>query len=171
MFDRVKRADSVLPEPDLTPVMNLFVAMIPFLLLAVSFYTVSVIPTTLPTHTENTSDIAASRASVTVSIVMNDEGFSITAMSAVLTEEELAGLSRNIPKREGHYDQEALLEALQAIKRRYQESDTAILLPVEGVPFDQVVRVMDTAREIIIMRGGEEQRIPLFPVVVLSRTV
>ena len=159
-------------EPNLIPVMNLFVAMIPFLLLAVAFFHVGVIPTTLPTHTENTTDIAPSRNAVTVSVVMNDEGLSLSAMSTALSDEQLATLARTIPKREGRFDHDALREALQSIKGRYQESDTMILLPAETVPFEDVVGVMDTAREVIVQEeGGRERRVPLFPVVVLSRTV
>ena len=171
MFQRLRRMQSIEAEPNLIPVMNLFVAMIPFLLLAVAFFHVGVIPTTLPTHTENTSDIAPSRNAVTVSLVINDDGMALSAMSTALSEQELAGLAREIPKREGSYDHEALLEALQDFKRRYQESDTIILLPAEGVSFSDVVHAMDTARERIVREDGRERRVPLFPVVVLSRTV
>lgn len=171
MFQRFRRLGGPEAEPNLIPVMNLFVAMIPFLLLAVAFFHVGVIPTTLPTHTEDSSDIAPSRNAVTVSIVMNDQGFSLSAMSTALSDEELARLAREIPKREGHYDHDALREALQDIKRRFQESDTIILLPAETVPFEDVVHAMDTARELIVRENGRERRIPLFPVVVLSRTV
>ncbi len=171
MFDRMRRMQAAEAEPNLIPVMNLFVAMIPFLLLAVAFFHVGVIPTTLPTHTENSSDIAPSRNAVTVSIVMNDRGFSLTAMSTALSDEELARIAQEIPKREGSFDHDALREALQGIKRRFQESDTIILLPAEAIPFEDVVRAMDTARELIVTENGRERRVPLFPVVVLSRTV
>lgn len=171
MFERLRRMQGMEAEPNLIPVMNLFVAMIPFLLLAVAFFHVGVIPTTLPTHTEDSSDIAPSRNAVTVSIVLNDEGMRLTAMSTALSDQELEQLARTIPKREGRFDHDALREALQEIKRQFQESDTIILLPAESIPFEEVVGVMDTARELIQREDGRERRIPLFPVVVLSRTV
>ncbi len=171
MFDRLRRAQTVVAEPNLIPVMNLFVAMIPFLLLAVAFFHVGVIPTTLPTHTENTTDVAPSRNAVTVSLVINDEGMSLTAMSTALTEEELQGLARMIPKRGGQFDHDVLRDTLQSIKSRYQESDTIIILPSEQIPYGEIVHIMDTARELIRQEEKRERRIPLFPVVVLSRTV
>ncbi len=170
MFQRLRKASGVEAEPNLIPVMNLFVAMIPFLLLAVAFFQVGVIPTTLPTHTQNSTDVAPSRNAVTVSLVVNDEGFSLTAMSTALSEEQLATLASTIAKRDGEFDHDALRTALQSIKARYQESDTIILLPTQTVPYGEVVRIMDTAREIVSPDGGS-QRTPLFPVVVLSRTV
>lgn len=171
MFDRMQRMSSIEAEPNLIPVMNLFVAMIPFLLLAVAFFQLGVIPATLPTHTENTSDVEPNPRAVTVSLQVNDEGFSLTAMHQALSEEELNALARTVPKDSGQYDLDGLREALQSIKQRYPESDTIILLPTERVPFSDVIRTIDAAREVISREGGNEQRTPLFPNIVMSRTV
>ena len=71
MFERMRQMEKLDADPNLIPVMNLFVAMIPFLLLAVAFFQLGVIPTTLPTHTES-SDVEANTKAVTVSLVVND---------------------------------------------------------------------------------------------------
>lgn len=162
--------ESVDAEPNLIPVMNLFVAMIPFLLLAVAFFQLGVIPATLPTHTENTSDVEPSRTAITVSIVINDEGFRVTAMNQSLPEAELNSIARTIAKENGQYDFDTLRETLQSLKQRYPDSDTAILLPAERVPFAEIIRVMDTVRETRTQEGGQMRRRPLLPNLVMSRT-
>ena len=57
-FDAYRRKRAEPADINLTPVMNLFVVLIPFLLLSAAFFHVSVIPTSLPTQQQ------ASRMSV-----------------------------------------------------------------------------------------------------------
>ncbi len=171
MFERMRRTEGLAAEPNLIPVMNLFVAMIPFLLLAVAFFQLGVIPATLPTHTENTSDIEPDTRAVTVSLIVNDQGFTISAMNQSLPEAQLATLARTVPKEGGQYNLDGLQEALQSIKQLFPNSDTLILLPTERIPFSDIIRVLDTSREVISGPTGNRQRTPLFPNIVLSRTV
>lgn len=171
MLKQMRKMGEVEAEPNLIPVMNLFVAMIPFLLLAVAFFQLGVIPATLPTHTENSSSVEANTEAVTVSVVISEEGFRLTIMNQNLTEATLNEMARTIPKESGQYDLEAFVQHLQTIKRRYPRSDTILVLPAERVPFADVVRSIDAAREIVSGSTGNERRTPLFPNVVLSRTV
>ncbi|MEO0604900.1 MAG: hypothetical protein AAF211_25940, partial [Myxococcota bacterium] len=57
---------------------------------------------------------------------------------------------------------------LTAIKQRYPASDTMIVLPAPGVVYRDVVRVLDVARE---TEREDGEKVPLFPVVVMSRKV
>jgi biopolymer transport protein ExbD len=149
--------------------MNLFVVMIPFMLLSVAFFQLGVIPATLPTHTENTSDVEADTRSVTVSLVINGEGLQVTAMSQSIPEAELNRLAKTLPKREGSYDREALQSWLQSIKQRYGASDTIVLLPAERVGYGELVGIMDAVRYLPGGEGEDEARHPLFPNIVMSR--
>jgi biopolymer transport protein ExbD len=159
-------------EVNLIPVMNLFVTLIPFLLLAAAFYHVGVIPTSLPSQTDEVSDIAADTRSVTINLIVEPDRIMLSASSAVLDEETLASLSVTLARTEKGFDLEMLGKALHAIKLNYDQSDTVIVLPSDKVEYQDVVMILDTAREIILNRGTpEELRIPLFPVVVLSRKV
>jgi biopolymer transport protein ExbD len=170
-FSRFRRAREDV-EVNLIPVMNLFVTLIPFLLLAAAFYHVGVIATSLPSQTDETSDIAAEQRKVTVNLLIQPEKIQLSATSAVLDEETLAGLLLDIPKTDKGFDLELLGKALHEIKLRYDKSDTVIVLPDDNVQYQDVVRILDTAREIKFNQGtSEEVRIPLFPVVVLSRKV
>lgn len=170
IFSRYQNAREV-AEVNLIPVMNLFVTLIPFLLLAAAFYHVSVIPTSLPSQTDGTSDTAADNVSVTVNLLVEERKIRLTASSATLDEETLSGLSLEIKKKNGKFDLALLTSALVEIKKRYKKSDTVIVLPSDEVLYEDIVRILDTSRERRIQIKGKEKSEPLFPVVVLSRKV
>lgn len=159
-------------EVNLIPVMNLFVTLIPFLLLAAAFYHVGVIPASLPSQTDEESDIADDKLSVTVNLLVESNKIHLTASSSGLDEETLADLSVIIDKTDQGFDLTNLGKALYQIKFKYNESDTVVVLPTDDVPYEDIVRILDVAREFRMNKGTEEEvRIPLFPVVVLSRKV
>jgi biopolymer transport protein ExbD len=171
MFTRYRRTREEL-EVNLIPVMNLFVTLIPFLLLAAAFYHVSVVPTSLPSQTDEASDIAVDPRAVTLNLLIEPDKIQLSASSAVLDEATLAALTVNLERTDKGFDLEALSKALHAIKLRFDHSDTVIVLPSDEVEYQDVVMILDTAREITMNPGTpEEVRIPLFPVVVLSRKV
>jgi biopolymer transport protein ExbD len=169
-FSRFRRAREEI-EVDLIPVMNLFVTLIPFLLLAAAFYHVGVIPASLPSQTDKASDIAAEKRSVTVNLLIEPRRIHISASNAVLDEAELAELSMTLEKEKDGFDLELLGKALYEIKRRYEESDTIVVLPTDTVEYQDVVQILDAAREFKVKKDGKEKPTPLFPVVVLSRKV
>ncbi len=170
-FANYRRAREEL-DVNLIPVMNLFVTLIPFLLLGAAFFHVGVIPTSLPSQTDETSDIAADADSVTVNLHLSQEKLQISASSAVLPPEALDALAMTVPRTDKGYDLDLVSLALYAIKREYARSDTVIVLPDEYVPYQDVVMVLDAAREITLDEGTDAEKLePLFPVVVLSRMV
>ncbi|MDJ0764037.1 MAG: biopolymer transporter ExbD [Myxococcota bacterium] len=171
LFGRYKRAREEL-EVNLIPVMNLFVTLIPFLLLAAAFYHVGVIPTSLPSQTDETSDVAGDTQSVTVNLVIEREQLHVSAANAVLDETLLAALSMTIEKGDEGFDLKLLTKVLHEIKKRFTKSDTVIVLPSDYVEYQDVVRILDATREIKLDGESEtSKRLPLFPVVVLSRKV
>lgn len=170
-FDRFHRKKDEMGV-DLIPVMNLFVVLIPFLLLSAAFFHVGVIPTSLPSQSDSASDIATSPHAVTVNLEVELDAIHISASNPSLDEEALAALSMTVPRTGEGYDLEVLTTALAQIKGAYAESDTVIVLPGEGIYYRDVVSVLDAARERVTDPGTpEEKRVPLFPVVVLSKKV
>ena len=151
LFSRYHHAREA-TEVNLIPVMNLFVTLIPFLLLAAAFYHVGVIPTSLPSQTDETSDIAADDISVTVNLLVEPDQMRLSASSAVLDEETLAGLSLVIKKTDKGFDLEMLSKALFEIKRRYKKSDTIIVLP------DDTVELVADGKTVAVLKnvGGSE---------------
>ena len=159
-------------EVNLIPVMNLFVTLIPFLLLAAAFLHVGVIATSLPSQTDEASDIAADRMSVTVNLLVEDDKIELSASNAVLDEETLSELALTVPKTKEGYDLELLGKALHEIKLRYKNSDTVVVLPTDDIQYQDVIRILDASREMVFNKGSaDELKVPLFPVVVLSRKV
>ncbi len=171
MFDRYRVVRKEV-DVNLIPVMNLFVVLIPFLLLAAAFMHIGVIATSLPSQTDAASDIAADTKSVTVNLMIEKDTIQISASNAVLDEATLASLAFSLPKGKDGFDLEILGKALHEIKLRYENSDTVIVLPQDEVEYQQIVQILDAAREITFSPGtADELKIPLFPVVVLSRKV
>jgi len=170
-FSHYRRAKEEV-EVNLIPVMNLFVTLIPFLLLAAAFYHVGVIPTSLPAQTDQKSDIAADPRAVTVNLHLERNRIQLSASSAVLDEETLSRLSLSMPRGPEGFDLDLLQNVLFQIKQKYEKSDTVIVLPDAEVEYQDVVMVLDTAREMVVDEGTEnEERVPLFPVVVMSQMI
>ncbi|MBN2529308.1 MAG: biopolymer transporter ExbD [Deltaproteobacteria bacterium] len=170
IFSRFQAAREV-ADVNLIPVMNLFVTLIPFLLLAAAFYHVSVIPTSLPSQTDGVSDTASDDVSVTVNLLVEKEKIRLTASSATLDEETLSELTLEIFKKKDGFDYDLLTSALVEIKRRYSKSDTVIVLPADDIPYKDIVQILDTSRERRTKVKNKEKSEPLFPVVVLSKKV
>lgn len=160
-FHRVREEAGI----DLIPVMNLFVVLIPFLLLSAAFFHVGVIPTSLPAPGSGTSDEAPDPRQVTVTLRLELDAVHLTLAHAALPEEELAAFATRIERDGG--EREILQSHLRYIKQQYDHSDTVLVLPGEGVTYREVVSLLDAARA-IPGDGGDDQ--PLFPVVVLSRS-
>lgn len=171
MFSRFQRARKEV-DVDLTPVMNLFVTLIPFMLLGAAFYHVGVIPTSFPSQTDQKSDVATQTTAVTVDLLIEVNSIEVSAANPNIPEKDLEELNLTLSRGAQGFDLDLLSRALDAIKKRYPESDTVIVLPTDDVAYEDIVKVLDAARELVHKRGErDESRTPLFPVVVLSRKV
>ena len=171
MFSRFQRARKEV-DVDLTPVMNLFVTLIPFMLLGAAFYHVGVIPTSFPSQTDKKSDVATQTKAVTVDLLIAMDTIDISASNPKISDKKLAELNLTITRRKGGFDLNLLGRALYEIKKRYNKSDTVIVLPQDDVPYEDIVRILDATRELVTDKNtASEKRTPLFPVVVLSRKV
>ncbi len=158
-------------ELNLIPLMNLFVTMIPLLLLTAAFYHIGMVSVSVPTQSEAESDVATGKASVTMNVRMKDDGLTLTASSATIPEADLKGLDAVIPKKGKGHDLERLNKVLEGIKRRYEQSDTIMLVPSKKTVYDDMIAVMDAARTMKVPHKGKDRKIPLFPVVVVTSLV
>lgn len=170
-FHRYRKAREAV-DVNLVPVMNLFVVLIPFLLMSAAFYHVGVIPASFPSQTDGTSDVAEDTRQVTINLVVDREGIQLTAANAALAQDTMAGLSVSLPRKEGAHDLVQLQQALYAIKTQYPDSDTVILLPDPELPYQEIVRILDASRQVTLDKDLKtERKAPLFPVVVMSMLV
>lgn len=151
--------------------MNLFVTMIPLLLLTAAFYHIGMVSVSVPTQSEEESDVAAGKAAVTVNIQIDSKGYTLTASSGTLSEAELKALDAFIPKKGKEYNYDKLTKTLERIKRRYEQSDTIMVVPSKNTKYQDMISTMDAARNMEVKVQGKKRKIPLFPVVVVTSLV
>jgi len=155
-------------ELELVPVMNMFLVLIPFLLLSASFYHIKAINTSVPvlasTSAHSSKTPAKSDAKVTVIVELKDKSVVLTATCDELSYNDLVKLETEIAvKNPDAYPMEDLAQHLLFIKDRYPKSDTLILVPTQQVVYGTIIQTMDTARS--------KNNAELFPNVVLSGKV
>lgn len=171
MFDELHRAKAEAEELDLTPVMNLFMVLIPFLLMGAAFFTVGVIPTSTPNHTPGGSSAEKTPDSVSASLVIEPEELRLSFSSSSLSGEELKQLSATWAVKNGEMPAQQLQDHLRQVKLKYPKSNTLIVLPAGDLPYQKLVSVLDKTRE--FHSGDTPQGDPiyseLFPVTVFSK--
>lgn len=153
---------------NLVPIMNLFVVLIPFLLMSAAFFNISVINASVPALQKERTDLAKSDVAVTMMVRMQPETFTITASSDVLPRSELDLLRAEIPRdREGKGLKE-FSDHLLACKQRYPKSETMLLVPDASIEYQEVIAAMDSGRWVEEEQEGTKVRYDLFPNVVIS---
>ena len=118
--------------PNLIPIMNLFTALIPFLLMGAVFYRMSIIQITIPTASSTgETDIAKEEEKITLNLQIFPDRFEISASSDTLTPDVLGTLAATVPRVPG--DDEAVLEQVSRVAHRikmtYPKSETVIVVP------------------------------------------
>ena len=77
-------------------------------------------------------------------------------------------LSVEIPVVGDSFDFQKLREELLRLKSNYKTDDAIIMLVADDVPFDSIVKVMDTVREQVEFADGKRNITNLFPQISLS---
>lgn len=174
MFDRYRRAAAETPDLNLIPVMNLFMVLIPFLLLGAVFFQIGVIPTSIPSHNPEESDVPKTPATVLVNLVIAENELRLTCDSTSLSPEELADLADTFPKKGAEYDTRALQQHLVMLKEQYPKSTTLTVIPHDRLKYQELVTVLDVTRERDSGKRtpqGDVMYQELFPVTIFSRLV
>lgn len=167
-LSRRRRIEEEEIELDMVPIMNMFLVLIPFLLLSASFFHIKAINTSVPVLSSTESSVQnnplVSDVKVTVIVELKEKSILLTAMSDELKYDELVKLEADIPVDDsGAYLMEDLAAHLKYIKGQYPKSDTLILVPTGSVVYGTIIRTMDMARA--------ADSTELFPNVVLSGKV
>lgn len=160
---RIYRAAEEDTEPNMVPIMNMFMVLIPFLLMSASFFHINAINTSVPVHADAATDGLKKPSDIKVTVVMElkDDRFQLSALSEQLDDTALQKLETTIAKPPLIGKPLATLAGfLKDVKAQYPASDTMILIPDASVIYDEIVWAMDCAR------SSDQQA--LFPNVVLS---
>ncbi len=174
MFDEWRKATDEVEDLNLIPVMNLFMVLIPFLLMGAAFFHIAVIPTSTPSHTPGESDVPKTPKTVSASLVLKPDRFTLTFSSTSLTPKELDDLAAEWPVKDGKLPVKQLQDHLRTIKEKYPESTTLVVLPDGHFKYQQLVKVLDKTREFQAgtdKKTGKKIYKELFPVTVFSKLV
>jgi biopolymer transport protein ExbD len=167
-----KRREAEDATPNMIPVMNLFVTMIPFLLSIAVFAHLRVINASVPTISDNNT-IEAEKRKVIATLRIEADGLRLSAGNEFISAEEEKEMRFFFPaRRNGEQDLAKLRDVLATIKRRYPLSDTLILVPDREILYDTLVQAMDATRRV---PGAKETCVDpqcyLLPNVVVSSLV
>ena len=140
---------------DVTPIMNMFIILIPFLVSMAVFAHLSVLPFTLP-PSAGVGSGGPKKEDLKLTVAMNAEGYMLTLGENVLD---------SIPLTGGEYDFAALTEALATKREDLKHKDEIVLAVNDGVIFDNVVSSMDHCRDAgftkIGLAGGNTKTAPV----------
>jgi biopolymer transport protein ExbD len=151
-------------ELNMIPIMNMFLVLIPFLLMSASFFQIKAINTSIPVHAD-TPDVARTpqeqAVKITVIVELKHDQIRISALSDTPNDVALSALETILPRQMGNdASVEQLAIHLKRLKDRYPLSDTMILIPDGGIAYSEIIQAMDCARR--------HETEALFPKVVLS---
>jgi biopolymer transport protein ExbD len=164
-------------ELHITPVMNLFMILIPFLLMSAVFVQISIINTSLPflTQNENQSNAPLEKR-IILTCVINEQGFilkgSPVGATSVINANYLKNEGKIIKKNEnGAYNFNELNQILYRIKQDYPREDTIFLMPEPFIKYEIVVQTMDVARILIEKQNGKKKITNLFSNAIIAGNI
>lgn len=123
---------------DVTPVMNLFMVLIPFLVSMAVFTHLAVIDFSLPPSQTEGGGGAEETKELDISIVVTRNGFRIVGTGNKLD---------LVPLKNGKYQFDQLRALLKAVKFQYPSQKSVVLVLEEDIIYDDIVKFMDVCRE------------------------
>jgi len=133
------RVSRLAPEVDLdmTPIMNLFVILVPSLVSIAVFVHIAVISVTLP-PAAGAGMGGPKKADLKLTVSVGEPGFVISLGDSLLD---------SLPKVTGKFDLPGLANSLARIRERLANKDDVVVAVDDGIIFDEVVSAMDAGRQ------------------------
>jgi biopolymer transport protein ExbD len=133
-----KKAEHI--DLDVTPYMNLFMALLPLLIGMAVFTHIAVVEFSLPPSQSGTGGVvmADSTKELDISIIITKEGYRIVGTGKKLD---------LIPLERGEYQFEQLRALLKAVKFQYPSQNSVVLVFDPDVMYDNIIKFMDVCRE------------------------
>lgn len=162
-YGKIRTRGEEEPDVNLIPIMNMFMVLIPFLLMSASFYQIKAINTSVPVHADTAAKASEPEKTKKITVVLEIKPGEVRISALSDTPNDLQETSTDtvIPRpRGGEISVAAVAKHLKSLKDKYPASDTMILIPDNEVSYHEIIRAMDCARRF------EKQE--MFPNVVLS---
>ena len=139
-------------EIDVTTFLNLMVVLVPFLLITAVFSRLTIVELNLPSGTGGSGE---EQDAFRVEVIVRDAGIEIGNGTTIIAA---------IPKEEGEYDFDTLSDFMVELKRERPEHEEASVLMESHIPYDYLIRTMDTVRsvELPAESNGEPELFALF---------
>ncbi len=160
---RIRHKSEEDTELNMVPIMNMFMVLIPFLLMSASFYQIKAINTSVPVHADTHAGNLSNneKEKITVVLELKEKEIRISGLSETPNDLFLSELKMVISRQpDSEASMDELVNFLKALKSRYPASDTLILIPDEEVLYREIIQTMDSARNY--------ETETLFPNIVLS---
>jgi biopolymer transport protein ExbD len=156
---------------NLLPIMNLFVALVPFLLVGTAFFHMQVINVSVPTNSNEPASTkivrkSSKNAEVVMTVQITKKGFKVFGICEDLPTKEVESFTKTFGRKR-KFNFEGLSRFLANIKRKYKKSNTVIVVPDKNIPYWAVIRTIDAARKLKL----NEKDIFMFTNVVVSSKV
>ncbi len=142
---RIERGRGVIQEEgvelDVTPVMNLFLVLIPFLVSMAVFTHLAIVEFSLPpavSQSDGAQNSKEKTKELDVSIVVTPKGYTIVGSGQKFP---------LVPASSGKYNYALLVKQLRAIKYKYPSQESIILVFSSEVLYDDIIHFMDRCRE------------------------
>jgi len=123
---------------DITPMMNIFMILIPFLVSMAVFTQIAVVEFSLPPSQTPGEGGEESSKELDISIVVTSNGFQIVGTGRKLD---------MIPKLQGDFQYSQLRTLLKAIKFQYPSQKSVVLVFEGDILYDDIIKFMDICRE------------------------
>ncbi len=157
---RVRRAHRETPELDITAFMNLMVVLVPFLLLSAVFSNVSILELNLPPDSDQKQADNKPKKERNFEVIVRKD--------SMIVADTLGGVIKRIKLKNGKQNYKELSDLLIAIKLKYPKKENISLLLEPEIPYDVLVQVMDTVREVDVVEVATVVRKELFPQIAIG---
>ena len=134
---RRKREDN---DVNIIPVMNIFLLLIPFLLLSAAFVKIAILELSLPSINQGGQQkkLTDTKNLTLVILAIKDVGFQVKSPGFKFDP---------IQKQQGKYDFNKLAEQLRDIKLKNEAAEDIIVQPELDIKYDIIIKIMDQCRE------------------------
>ncbi len=135
---REKRIKEV--DINIIPVMNIFLLLIPFLLLTAAFVQLAIVELSLPTLNKNRTQQVQQKPKNLVLILLSvkEKGFQLKSYGFKF---------QPVDKINKKYNYAKMVEQLKQIKNKHPQAEDIIISPEAKVKYDIIIKVMDRCRE------------------------
>ncbi len=128
-------------DVNIIPVMNIFLLLIPFLLLTAAFVRLAIVEISLPTLGKKRTNQVQEKPENLVGILLSikEKGFQLKSPGFKF---------KPVNKINNQYNYDKIIEQLKQIKTRHSHAEDIFIAPESEVKYDIIIKIMDRCREI-----------------------